>query len=49
MSYFKVLQTYPTQWKALLSSLGVVDPSDDRIIAFDINKAEPCLPPSVAF
>lgn len=49
MSQLKVLQTCPTQWKTLLQSLGVVDPSDDRMIAFDINKAEPCLPPSVAF
>jgi len=49
MSSLEVLQTCPSQRKALLSSLGFVDPSDDRMITFYIDNTTPHLPPSVAF
>jgi hypothetical protein len=39
----------PTQWKSLLSSLGVVDPADTRLIKFDVDCGEPCLPTLEAF
>jgi hypothetical protein len=38
MSSLEVLQMCPSQWKDLLSSLGVVDPSYDRMITFDTEK-----------
>lgn len=46
----EVLQMFPSQQKALLSDLGVVNPSNDRMIVFDVDKAEhPPLPSSVSF
>jgi hypothetical protein len=49
MSALKVLKTFPSQRKSLLSALGAVDPSNARLITSDLDKAEPRLPPSVAF
>jgi hypothetical protein len=49
MSVLEVLQTCPTQWKSLLSSLGEVDPADTRLITFDLDSEEPHLPSLVAF
>jgi hypothetical protein len=49
MSVLEVLQTCPNQWKSLLSSLGAVDPADTRLITFDLDSGEPCLPTLVAF
>jgi hypothetical protein len=48
MSVLEVLQTCPTQRKSLLSSLGVVDPADTRLITFDLDSCEPRLPATVA-
>jgi hypothetical protein len=48
MSILEVLQTCPTQRKSLLSTLGVVDPVDTRLITFDLDSCEPCLPALVA-
>jgi hypothetical protein len=49
MSVLDVLQTCPTQWKSLLSSLGEVDPIDTQLITFDLDSGEPCLPALVSF
>ena len=45
MSALEVLQSYPTQRKALLSTIGGVDPSDLSLISFDSDNCEPRLPP----
>jgi hypothetical protein len=49
MSYLQVLQTSPIEKKALLFALEVIDPLDDRMITFDIDKVEPCLSPSITY
>jgi hypothetical protein len=49
MSILEVLQTCLTQHKSLLSALGVVDLVDTRLITFDLDNEEPCLPTLVAF
>jgi len=46
MWMLEVLQLCPTQKKALLTTLGVVDPSDDHFIVFSIDTSEPPLFPS---
>ena len=49
MSALKVLKTFPSQRKAFLCTLGVVDPSDSRLITFDLDQGEPRMPSFVAF
>jgi hypothetical protein len=49
MYLLEVLQTCPTQRKYLLFTLGVVDPTDTRLITFDLDSEEPRLPALVAF
>ena len=49
MSSLEVLQSCAMQWKALLSVIGGIDPSDTSLISFDSDNHEPCLPPSVTF
>lgn len=50
MSTMEVLHTCPSQQKAMLSSLGSMDPSDDRMIIFDVDKMEhPSLSSSISF
>ena len=49
MSSLEVLKTCPTQCKVLLSLLGVVDPSDSRLITFDLDQGEPRISSTVAF
>jgi hypothetical protein len=49
MSVLEVLQTCPTQWKSLLSTLGEVDLADTRLITFDLDSGEPHLPSLIAF
>jgi hypothetical protein len=44
MLVLEVLQTFPTQRKSLLFALGVVDTADTKLITFDIDSEEPCLP-----
>ena len=41
MSALEVLKTFPMQRKALPAALGVVDPSDSKLITFDIDNGEP--------
>lgn len=45
----EVLQSFPSQTKALLQSSGAIDPIYARLIAFDLEKSEPDLPSSVSF
>lgn len=43
MSSLEVLQTCPQQRKAFLPTIGGFDLSDSSLIAFNVNKATPCL------
>ena len=49
MSALEVLKTFPTQQKALLATLGAVDPSDSKLITFDTKNGEPRMPSTIAF
>ena len=49
MSAFEVLQSFPKQQKALLSTLGAIDPADSHLMAFDLDKSTPRIPSMVAF
>jgi hypothetical protein len=49
MSVLEVLQTFPTQRKYLLSTLGAVDSVDSRLITFDLDIGEPCLLTLISF
>jgi hypothetical protein len=49
MSALEVLQTCPTQWKALLKAIGGIDPMDTNLIIFDLEDHIPRLPPQLAF
>jgi hypothetical protein len=49
MSALEVLQTFPSQRNALLSTLGSLEPSVLKIIKFDVIDVKPRLPYHVAF
>ena len=49
MSVLQVLQSFPTQRKDLLSSIGGIDPSDTSLISFNSDNCESHLSPSVTF
>ena len=50
ISTLELLQSCPSQKKALLSAMGAVDPADDQMIVFDAHQSDhPPLPASVAF
>jgi hypothetical protein len=49
MSALKVLQSCPTQWKALLKAISGIDPMDTNLIFFDLEDHIPRLPPQPAF
>jgi hypothetical protein len=49
MSVLDILQTCPTQRKSFLSTLGAVDPTNTRLITFDLDCGEPRLHALVAF
>ena len=49
MSTLEVLQSCPTQWKALLTMIGGVGPSNTSLISFESDNYEPCLAPSLTF
>jgi hypothetical protein len=49
MSALEVLQSFPTQQKALLKSIGGIDPTDTNLIIFDLEDHIPRLPPQLAF
>ena len=48
MSTLEVLQSYPTQRKALLQAIVAVDSADTSLLYFDLENSEPCLPHSIA-
>jgi hypothetical protein len=49
MSDLEVLQSFPSHRKAMLSTLGVVDPSNLWMIIFYLTDPKPCLPHHVTF
>jgi hypothetical protein len=49
MSTLEVLKSCPTQRKALLKDIGVIDPIDNNLIIFDLKYHIPRLPPQLAF
>jgi hypothetical protein len=49
MSTLEVLQSCPSQQKALLSSIGGIDPSKSNVISFDIEHSELHLSHQLAF
>ena len=49
MYTLEALKTYPSQCKGLLSTLGVIDPSNSRLITFNLDKGEPRIPSSITF
>jgi hypothetical protein len=49
MSALKVLQSCPTQRKALLKAIGGIDPMDTNLIIFDLEDHIPRLPPQLTF
>jgi hypothetical protein len=44
MSSLEVLQSCPTQWKALLKAIGGIDPTDMNLIIFYMEYHIPRLP-----
>jgi hypothetical protein len=49
MSSLEVLQSFPTQRKALLKAIGGIDPIDTNLIIFDLEDHVPRLPPQLSF
>jgi hypothetical protein len=49
MSVLEVLQSFPTQWKSLLSAIGGVDPSESSLMTFDSSQVTHRLSHQVAF
>jgi hypothetical protein len=49
ISSLEVLQSCPIQRKALLKSIGGIDPTDTNLIIFDLQDHIPRLPPQLAF
>ena len=47
MSSLEVLQSCPSQRKALLQAIGVVDSANASLLSFDPENSEPCLPHSI--
>ena len=48
MSALEVLQSCPSQRKALLQAIGAVDSADASLLYFDLQNSEPHLPHSIA-
>ena len=48
MSALEVLQSYPSQRKALLQAIGAVDSADVSLLSFDPENSEPRLPHTIA-
>ena len=49
MSTLEVLQTCPSQNKALLTTLGSIDPFNSHLMTFDIDQSAPRLPSFISF
>ena len=45
----EVLRNFPPQCKAFLSTLGVVDPYESRLITLNLDQGKPHIPSSIAF
>ena len=48
MSALEVLQSFPAQWKALLTTIAAIDSTGASILFFDPNNNEPHLPHAIA-
>ena len=48
ISALEVLQSCPSQRKALLQAIGAIDSVDASLLSFDPENSEPCLPHSIA-
>ena len=48
MSALEVLQSCPSQQKALLSTIGGIDPTDSSLLTFDLENFTPRLPHQIA-
>ena len=48
MSTLEVLQSFPSQRKALLSTIGGIDPTDSNLLTFDLENFTPQLPHQIA-
>ena len=49
MSSLEVLKMCPMQQKALLAAFGAVDPSKSKLITFNTENGEMCMPSTIAF
>jgi hypothetical protein len=49
ISSLKVLQRFPSQWKALLKDIGGIEPTYTNLIIFDLEDHVPRLPPQLTF
>jgi hypothetical protein len=49
MSALEVLQSCPTQQKALLKAIGGINPTDTNLIIFDLEDHIQRLPPQLVF
>jgi hypothetical protein len=49
MLALKVLQSCPTQRKALLKDIGEIDPTNMKLTIFDLEYHVPRIPPQLAF
>ena len=49
MSALEVLKTCPMQQKDLLDALGVIDPSESKLITFDTENGELRMPSIITF
>ena len=41
ISALEVIQSFPSQWKALLSTIGGIDPADSSLLTFDLENFVP--------
>ena len=48
MSALEVLQSCPSQHKALLSTIGGIDPADSNLLTFDLENFSPRLPHQIS-
>ena len=49
MSTLEVLQSFPTQCKKLLTTLGALDPDNTNLIHFNVENYKPRLPHKLVF
>ena len=49
MSMLEALQSFPTQWNALLTAIGAIDSTNASLLFFNPENNEPCLSHTIAF